>query len=121
MLNQSSIKWISLIIIMTSCVYYTPVVDKNTPPNEIAKKVQEEIEVGDWVRLKIYNNVYYNLEVMHIDQEKIVVVRHSPDRPDATYEIYLQYVQELTIMDTEITYPIGGPLTALIILMYLLV
>ena len=106
---------------MASCVYYTPVIDKNTPSHEVVTVVQEELEVGDWIKLKINNNIFFNLEVMHIDEDKISVVRHSKELPDARYDIYLEYVQELTIMETEVTYPIGGPLTALLILMYLLV
>ena len=106
-----------------SCIHYKfKVVNDPHNPGSLVEQVKEELKVGDFITLKLYNRTFYNLEVTHIQSPLITVKQYLPHHNEyRVYDIHLEYIQELTVEDLEMEYPVGGPVTALLILFYLLV
>jgi hypothetical protein len=124
MLLFRNLLWlITFSFIYFSCVQQKPlVVNDPYSPGPVEEKVNDGLKVGDFISLKVNNRTFYNLEVTEINGPSIVVKQYLPDKNAYEFfEIHLVYIQELTIVDPEMAYPVGGPVTALLILFYLLV
>ena len=111
-----------LCFLSTSCVQYKYVL-KNDPHNPTldVKNAHEEIEKGDWVTVIVNKRQFSSLEIQSIDDKKMIVRQYSSRNEWKEHTIYLEYVEKVVLQDLELTYPIGGPLTALIVIMFLLV
>ena len=105
-----------------SCVNYKYVL-KNDPQNPTTEveKVYQEIKKGDWVTVVVNKRPHYNLEVQRIDDVKMVVRQYRTKEDWKEHTIYLEYVNKIVLQDLELTYPIGGPFTAVIVILFLLV
>ena len=121
-INPIVILCIPVLFAVSSCMEYRYMVE-NDPlnPSKAIEEVQNEVKVGDWVMIKLHNRYYYNLEVVEVEKTKITVKQYYSHNKYHQHDIYLEYIQKLTIQDLDLTYPVGGPVTAILILFFLLV
>ena len=122
-LIKNSICLLIFSLLALSCVQQKPLlVNDPYDPGPVEEIVRKGVKTGDYITLKVHNHTFYNLEVVEIDGPFIRVKQYLSNRNTfQLYDIYLIYIQELTVVDPEMTYPVGGPVTALLILFYLLV
>jgi hypothetical protein len=116
--------WITIIVILVfnSCITNKLVIenDLNNPTESIAK-IFKQIEVGDVISLKVNNRTYKYLRVVNMDGPQMKVKQYHPDYGSIYHTVNLEYIQELKRVETEARYPVGVPVTILIVLFYLLV
>ena len=114
--------WVIIIFTLFSCVTNKLVIENDRgDPSKVIAEVFEKIEVGDWITLKANNKTYHRLQVVSIEDSKMKVRQYLYDNSSIYHVVNLEYIQELKMVDHEATFPVGVPVTILIVLFYLLV
>ena len=118
---HSTILVISLLCV-TSCVSIQDVVNKeNYSGDTNSDLVYSQVEPGDYVTIKANDRIYRNLRVISVNDSYLTVEYITGDYRKIEHRVNSDYIQSLSIVKTEITYPIGGPFTIVLIIMFLLV
>jgi len=114
--------WIFVILAFTSCITNKLVIENDlSDPSESITEIIQQIEVGDVISLKTNNRTYNYLKVVNIEGPQMKVRQYHPDQGSIYHIVNLEYIQELKRVETEARYPVGVPVTILIVLFYLLV
>ena len=115
------ILWISIAFSLFCCETNRTLIEGNYEnPQPTIDDVNEMVQVGDYVNLKIKDWSFYNLLVEDIDGSVMTVKYHTDSGP-VYNKIHLQYIKEIEVVELEVVYPVGAPVTVLLILFYLLV
>ena len=119
---QQIVIWVLASLVFSSCIHYKYVFNNDlNNPTEDFRTVCKELEAGDWVTIKVHNRTFENLEVANITEEIITVKQYSSYKDYQLYELPIKYIQRLALQKMEMDYPVGGPLTLVIVIMYFLV
>ncbi len=111
-----------LLVSVTSCVSTKDIVKKEDySDNTNSELVYSQVKPGDIVTIKAHDRFYRNLEVISVNDSYLIVQYFTVDHRKLQHKVNSKYIQSLSIVKTEITYPIGGPFTVLLIIMFLLV
>ena len=111
-----------LIISTTSCVSVEGIVKNEDYFGDTnSELVYSQVKPGDFVIIKANDRIYRNLKVISVNDTYLIVLSVTGDLIKREHRINSKYIQSLSIVKTEITYPIGGPFTVLLIIMFLLV
>ena len=111
-----------LLVSITSCISIQDIVKKEDYGNNTnSELVYSQVEPGDIVTIKANDRLYRNLRVLSVNDSYIIVQYFTEDHRKLQHRVNSKYIQSLSIVETEITYPIGGPFTLVLILMFLLV
>lgn len=114
--------WNFVILVLTSCITNKLVIENDfNDPTESIVNIYKQVEVGDVISLKTYNRTYKYLRVVNMKGSQMKVRQYHPDYGSMYHIVNLEYIQELKKVETEARYPVGVPVTILIVLFYLLV
>ena len=116
------ILWMVVCLVNSSCVQYKYVL-KNDPqnPSSEVEEAYKEVEPGDWVTVVVNSRTFNHLEVTDIDSQKMNVRQYITADTWKSHTVYLEYIDKLIVEDLEMTYPIGAPFTAVLVILFLLV
>lgn len=109
-------------ISLNSCITNKLVIENDLQdPSKALIEIYDKVEAGDWITLKANNRYYSRLQVVSIKGSQMKVRQHLLDHSMVYHYVNLEYIQELKRVETEARYPVGVPVTILIVLFYLLV
>ena len=113
---------IFVILVFNSCITNKLVIENDiNDPTESIAKIFKQVEVGDVISLKTNNKTYKYLRVVNMEGPQMKVKQFHPDYGFIYHIVNLEYIQELKKVETEARYPVGVPVSILIVLFYLLV
>lgn len=114
--------WIFVILAFTSCITNKLVIENDLQnPSVAIAEIYEKIEAGDWITLKANDKYFSRLQVVSLEGYQMKVRQPMLDHSLVYHYVNLEYIQKLKKVETEARYPVGVPVTILIVLFYLLV
>lgn len=105
---------------MTSCITYKEVFnDKYYVEEDKTSIVVENVNIGDWVGIKVNGQKHYNLLVTGINERTLTVSKHV-DNVKHYYPIHIPYIEKLEVQIPDPMYTLGAGYTSLLLIFFLL-